>query len=53
VLVWQDMAGLTSGRLLRYVKRYADLGRILEMAARTFAEEVAPVPSPPSKHSYH
>jgi 3-methyl-2-oxobutanoate hydroxymethyltransferase len=38
VLVWQDMAGLTPGRLPRYVKRYADLGGILEAAARAFAD---------------
>jgi 3-methyl-2-oxobutanoate hydroxymethyltransferase len=29
VLVWQDMAGLTSGRLPRYVKRYTGLERVL------------------------
>ena len=53
VLVWQDMAGLTSGRLPRYVKRYADLGGILEMAARTFAEEVRTGAFPTDQHSYH
>src|SRR6266513_2891121 len=40
ILVWQDMAGLTTGRMPRDVKRYADLDRILEEAARAFAEEV-------------
>jgi 3-methyl-2-oxobutanoate hydroxymethyltransferase len=53
VLVWQDMAGLTSGRLPRYVKRYADLGGILEAAARTFAEEVRTGVFPTDQHSYH
>jgi 3-methyl-2-oxobutanoate hydroxymethyltransferase len=53
VLVWQDMAGLTSGRLPRYVKRYADLGGILETAARTFAEEVRTGAFPTDQHSYH
>jgi 3-methyl-2-oxobutanoate hydroxymethyltransferase len=53
VLVWQDMAGLTSGRLPRYVKRYADLGAVLEAAARTFAEEVRTGAFPTDQHSYH
>jgi 3-methyl-2-oxobutanoate hydroxymethyltransferase len=53
VLVWQDMAGLTPGRLPRYVKRYADLDGILEGAARAFAEEVHGGAFPTDEHSYH
>jgi 3-methyl-2-oxobutanoate hydroxymethyltransferase len=53
VLVWQDMAGLIPGRLPRYVKRYADLGGILEAAARAFAEEVRSGAFPTGQHSYH
>ena len=53
VLVWQDMAGLTPGRLPRYVKRYAEVGGILEAAARAFAEEVATGAFPTDQHSYH
>ena len=53
VLVWQDMAGLTPGRLPRYVKRYADLDRVLEEAARVFAEEVRGGAFPTDQHSYH
>ena len=53
VLVWQDMAGLTPGRMPRYVKRYADLDRILEQAARSFAEEVRTGAFPADQHSYH
>jgi 3-methyl-2-oxobutanoate hydroxymethyltransferase len=53
VLVWQDMAGLTPGRLPRYVKRYADLGGTLETAARAFAEEVRIGAFPTDQHSYH
>jgi len=52
VLVWQDMAGLTPGRLPRYVKRYAEVGGILETAARTFAEEVRTGAFPTDQHSY-
>jgi 3-methyl-2-oxobutanoate hydroxymethyltransferase len=53
VLVWQDMAGLTPGRLPRYVKRYANLGGILEAATRAFAEEVGTGAFPTDQHSYH
>jgi 3-methyl-2-oxobutanoate hydroxymethyltransferase len=53
VLVWQDMAGLTPGRLPRYVKRYAEVGGVLEAAARGFAEEVRTGAFPTDQHSYH
>jgi 3-methyl-2-oxobutanoate hydroxymethyltransferase len=53
VLVWQDMAGLTPGRMPRYVKRYADLDRILLEAARAFAEEVRSGTFPTDQHSYN
>jgi 3-methyl-2-oxobutanoate hydroxymethyltransferase len=53
VLVWQDMAGLTPGRMPRYVKRYADLDRFLEQAARSFAEEVGTGAFPTDQHTYH
>lgn len=33
VLVWQDMAGLRTGRLPRFVKQYADMHRLLSDAA--------------------
>ena len=53
VLVWQDMAGLTHGRLPGYVKRYADLGGILEAATHAFVEEVRTGAFPTDQHSYH
>src|SRR4051812_27087734 len=40
VLVWQDMAGLRSGKLGRFVKQYADLRGELSRAAREYADEV-------------
>ncbi|OIJ37019.1 3-methyl-2-oxobutanoate hydroxymethyltransferase [Rothia kristinae] len=40
VLVWQDMAGLTTGRTPRFVKRYADLRAALIAAARDYRAEV-------------
>jgi 3-methyl-2-oxobutanoate hydroxymethyltransferase len=41
VLVWQDMAGLRSGPMPRFVKRYADLRGTLSAAAAAFAADVA------------
>ncbi|WP_246475639.1 3-methyl-2-oxobutanoate hydroxymethyltransferase [Brevibacterium renqingii] len=40
VLVWQDMAGLRTGRAPRFVKRYADLHSVLTEAVGTYVDEV-------------
>ena len=40
VLVWQDMAGLRTGKMPRFVKQYADLATVLADAAKTYADEV-------------
>src|SRR5436305_1706845 len=40
VLVWQDMAGLRTGKAPRFVKRYADLHTVLTDAVRRYADEV-------------
>ena len=45
VLVWQDMAGLTTGRTPRFVKRYADLRTALT-AAWTAIANVGPAWGP-------
>jgi 3-methyl-2-oxobutanoate hydroxymethyltransferase len=52
VLVWQDMAGLRTGRLPRFVKTYADLHGTLLGAARTFAAEVADGTFPGEEHTF-
>ncbi|MDQ2708685.1 MAG: 3-methyl-2-oxobutanoate hydroxymethyltransferase [Actinomycetota bacterium] len=52
VLVWQDMAGLNTGRVPRFVKRYADLGGVLAQAARAFGDEVRGGVYPDPEHSY-
>jgi SAM-dependent methyltransferase len=41
-MVWQDMAGLTAGRVPRFVQRYAALHDDLLDAARRYAADVAP-----------
>lgn len=52
VLVWQDMAGLNTGRVPRFVKRYANLGDELTRAARAFGDEVRGGVYPDPDHSY-
>jgi 3-methyl-2-oxobutanoate hydroxymethyltransferase len=52
VLVWQDMAGLRTGRAPRFVKRYADLAGALTDATRRFAEEVRGGEFPAAEHTF-
>jgi 3-methyl-2-oxobutanoate hydroxymethyltransferase len=53
VLVWQDMAGLRTGKAPRFVKRYADLAGVLSEATRRFAEEVRDGAFPAAEHTFH
>jgi 3-methyl-2-oxobutanoate hydroxymethyltransferase len=52
VLVWQDMAGMRTGRLARFVKQYADLHGVLLDAARQFAGEVSDGTFPSEEHTF-
>ena len=52
VLVWQDMAGLSSGKAARFVKRFADVGSELRRAAMQYAQEVAEGVFPADEHSF-
>ena len=52
VLVWQDMAGLNSGRTPRFVKRYANLAEVLQGAVHDFASEVKNGTFPAEEHSF-
>ena len=53
VLVWQDMAGLRTGRKpARFVKEYADLIGVLGDAARRYAEDVRTGSYPGPEHTY-
>jgi 3-methyl-2-oxobutanoate hydroxymethyltransferase len=52
VLVWQDMAGMTSGRVAKFVKRFGDVGAELRRAAMQYADEVAAGSYPDDAHSY-
>jgi 3-methyl-2-oxobutanoate hydroxymethyltransferase len=52
VLVWQDMAGLRTGKAPRFVKRYADLAGVLSGAVQRFAEEVRDGEFPAGEHTF-
>ena len=52
VLVWQDMAGLRTGRMPRFVKQYADLAGTLASATRHFAAEVRGGEFPTAEHTF-
>jgi 3-methyl-2-oxobutanoate hydroxymethyltransferase len=52
VLVWQDMAGLRTGRTPRFVKQYADLAGTLSQATRDFAGEVRGGVFPAQEHTF-
>ena len=52
VLVWHDLAGLTSGKPLRFVKRYADAHSLLAGAAEEFIEEVRSGAFPRPEHGW-
>jgi len=52
VLVWPDMAGLTGGKVPRFVKKYADLRAELLRAAREYADDVKDGTFPGPEHSF-
>jgi len=53
VLVWQDMAGLRTGKAPRFVKRYADLAGALTEATKRFADDVRDGSFPAPEHTFH
>jgi 3-methyl-2-oxobutanoate hydroxymethyltransferase len=52
VLVWQDMAGLRTGRIPRFVKQYADVHAVLLQAAQDYAADVAGGSFPGPEHTF-
>ena len=52
VLVWTDMAGLTPGAPLTFVKRYADLRGILTAATQEYVDDVRAGRFPAAEHSF-
>jgi 3-methyl-2-oxobutanoate hydroxymethyltransferase len=53
VLVWQDMAGLRSGPMPRFVKKFADLHGTLLAAATAYTDEVRAGTFPAAEHTHH
>lgn len=52
VLVWQDMAGLRTGKVPRFVKQFGDLHGALSDATRRYADEVASGTFPDADHAF-
>ncbi|MEU4414100.1 3-methyl-2-oxobutanoate hydroxymethyltransferase [Nocardia salmonicida] len=52
VLVWQDMAGYTSGKTAKFVKRFGNVGDELRTAAAAYAAEVRQGTFPGPEHSF-
>ena len=52
VLVWQDMVGLRTGRLPRFVKQYADMHTMLLTAAQDYAADVTNGTFPAAEHTF-
>ena len=52
VMVWTDMVGLNTGPAPRFVKRYADVRRVITAAAASYAREVAEGSYPGPEHSF-
>jgi 3-methyl-2-oxobutanoate hydroxymethyltransferase len=52
VLVWQDMAGLRTGPMPRFVKRYAEVAGVLSDAATRYAAEVRSGEFPAAEHTF-
>ncbi|BDH10582.1 3-methyl-2-oxobutanoate hydroxymethyltransferase [Streptomyces hygroscopicus] len=53
VLVWTDMAGMTAGRVPKFVKKYLELRELLGGAAKAFAEDVVGGAFPSAEHTFH
>jgi 3-methyl-2-oxobutanoate hydroxymethyltransferase len=53
ILVVNDMLGLTSGYLPRFVKKYAELGQQINQAVSQYLEEVRTGLYPEDQHCYH
>jgi len=52
IMVWQDLAGLTTGHVPRFVKRYAELDDVLTRAVADYVNEVAEGTYPAPEHCY-
>jgi 3-methyl-2-oxobutanoate hydroxymethyltransferase len=53
LLVWTDWAGLSTGRIPKFVKQYANLASVLGDAVRAFRSDVEEGVYPGPEHSYN
>lgn len=53
ILVFHDLVGFSNGYLPKFVKQYAELGRIIGDAVGTYIDEVRTGDFPGDVHSYH
>jgi 3-methyl-2-oxobutanoate hydroxymethyltransferase len=52
VLVWQDMLGLRTGKMPRFVKQYAQLAEVVTDAAARYVEDVTKGDFPAAEHTF-
>jgi 3-methyl-2-oxobutanoate hydroxymethyltransferase len=52
VLVWTDMLGINTGRVPRFVKKYADLHSVMLGAAQEYVSDVKGGAFPAAEHSF-
>jgi 3-methyl-2-oxobutanoate hydroxymethyltransferase len=52
VLVWQDMMGLRTGQLPRFVKQYANMHSLMLTAAKEYAADVTTGAFPAPEHTF-
>ena len=53
ILVWTDLAGLSTSRVPKFVKQYATLERDLHGAVTTWIGEISSGVFPGPEHSFH
>ncbi len=52
ILVWQDFAGLHTGKTAKFVKQYAQLGQVLEQATSEYLKDVQAGEFPAKEHEF-
>lgn len=52
LMVWSDWAGFTTGRIPKFVKKYADIASVLHEAAVSYREDVDAGVYPALEHEY-
>jgi len=52
LMVWTDFAGMTEGRVPRFVRQYANMRSVLTDAVRAFKDDVDTGAYPGPEHSY-